>query len=422
MHLTFLNYINYVSKHIIKTCQVVSLFLAVVSLCFLNISCGLTSLFVFILFFISPSIPSDHATLLTSPNKQAQEIANKIVLKPFRLPWGMCTGIAQSLFVGLKYGIKSEFDRTMITASDGGEFALDWLQSQDNLPTSTPIIIIYHGLAGGSRESYVQRFAYHSSKQKYRVCVFTCRGCAGTTLKTPRAYSSTNLDDSITALKVVHEKYPESSIFTVGYSLGGMILMQVVARLNEEFVEKVHLKGCVAVSPTWGSLLCRSYIPDLFMVNFFGSLRRIAKKNEVLIDSCIENKEIKQFDFGVLKNNCGPKKIITFDQYFNSKIFQYGDSETYYYDVEQWYHLISSSKIPFLTLNAEDDPIAILDQEAFIRIRNTVASSQNMNSVFTRTGGHLGWIHNGKKAFGWDDDIVLQYLKALLESNQKTKK
>ena len=87
------------------------------------------------------------------------------------------------------------------------------------------------------------------------MCVFTCRGCAGTLIKTPRAYSSTNLDDSITSFKIIHTQYPKAPIMTIGYSLGGMILTQVVCRLTNEFIKEVNYLGCIAVSPTWDSLI-----------------------------------------------------------------------------------------------------------------------------------------------------------------------
>ncbi|BFU21078.1 hypothetical protein, conserved [Entamoeba histolytica] len=119
---------------------------------------------------------------------------------------------------------------------------------------------------------------------------------------------------------------------------------------------------------------------------------------------------------GWLKPSCS--NILGFDKNFNSKIFKYGSYETYYYDIELWYSLLARSKVPFLTFNSQDDPIAISSKGSRSRISNAIHASSNTISIFTQTGGHLGWVGKKKGSAGWDDSVALQYFDALVELNK----
>ncbi|EMD46967.1 alpha/beta hydrolase domain containing protein [Entamoeba histolytica KU27] len=369
------------------------------------------SLIVFLFLVHLPNLKEDQPSLISSPSSLCKILSEKIILRPFQLPVSIGSGIQQMLYVGIRFSVQLKFNRQLVDSSDGGYFALDWLDQPD-LPDDAPIILVYHGLAGGSRESYVERFCYYASKKNYRMCVFTCRGCAGTLIKTPRAYSSTNLDDSITSFKIIHNQYPKAPIMTIGYSLGGMILTQVVCRLTNEFIKEVNYLGCIAVSPTWDSLIISDLVPQLFMENFFKSLQRIIVKNVDLLIGAVKNKVIN-VDLQVLYKQATRKNILGFDKNFNSKIFKYGSYETYYYDIELWYSLLARSKVPFLTFNSQDDPIAISSKGSRSRISNAIHASSNTISIFTQTGGHLGWVGKKKGSAGWDDSVALQYFDAI---------
>ena len=292
-------------------------------------------------------------------------------------------------------------------------FAMDWLHGEE-LQKDSPIILVYHGLAGGSRESYVERFCHFALQQKYRTVVITCRGSAGTKIKTPRAFNSTNVDDSITAIKHAHELYPKAQLMGIGYSLGGMILSQVNGRLTTEFLRGNNYLGTITISPTWNSLIISDVVSPSFMANFYKSLAHIIDKNYDFLKECQEKGDIN-VDLEVLHKRCTRKNILAFDRFFNSRVFKYGHWPVYYYDIETWYYNMPRSKIPYLSLNAFDDPIALFSFGTEQRIKNCVGAAKNMISVFTNTGGHLGWVAQNRKTIGWDDELALQYFNKLLE-------
>ncbi|ELP95250.1 abhydrolase domain containing protein, putative [Entamoeba invadens IP1] len=413
--LSFTDYILFASHRKLQTVQSVLLYAMVLTL----LTFHLISFFIFFALFgvviVLYSAQKNTPVIFHSPTKESEELSTHLSLTPFQLSPFLCDGALQTITVFLtKYPKNMSFTRRMVTGFDGGEFAVDWLDCQDTLPTTSPVIIIFHGLAGGSRESYVRRFADAANKEGYRVCVYTYRGCAGTLMKTPRAYNVTCLEDTETVISHVHQIYIESQIFLVGYSMGGMIVTSVLGRL-EHLKEKCNLAGIVAVSSTWNSLSSSEYIPSAFMKGFTESLVKISKKNKNVFERAMKEGRIKLFDFGLMDY---VKNIATFDKNFDCKIFGFGNNETYYSDIEQWYHLLPQSNIPFLAINAFDDPIAIIPDVTLGRIKNAVSVSKNVIFVVTNNGGHLGWEEKGK-GITFVDKTTLEYFNALLGSNNK---
>ena len=75
---------------------------------------------------------------------------------------------------------------TLLRTPDGGTLGLDMTPTTDqdpSLPDDTPIIVVQHGLTGGSYESYVRSVLAHACGPKsqgslgYRGIVINFRGC-----------------------------------------------------------------------------------------------------------------------------------------------------------------------------------------------------------------------------------------------------
>ncbi len=135
----------------------------------------------------------------------------------------------------------------MIKTPDNGTLSLDWTPCPTSHPLSgdTPIIVICHGLTGGSHESYVHDVAHalvfqhlknipFSMKSgmkfpssSYRVVVANFRGCAETPVTSPQLYCGAYTDDLRLCIQHIHCRYPTNPIIAVGFSLGANILTKV---------------------------------------------------------------------------------------------------------------------------------------------------------------------------------------------------
>jgi uncharacterized protein len=64
-----------------------------------------------------------------------------------------------------------------IGMKDGGIVSLDWNSS--NRPECKTLVVILHGLTGGSHEDYVQDLIVELTKSGYNSVVTNFRGCCG---------------------------------------------------------------------------------------------------------------------------------------------------------------------------------------------------------------------------------------------------
>jgi len=80
--------------------------------------------------------------------------------------------------------------------TDGGIVALDIFPPLDKFPAqpSEKVVVVMHGLTGGSHESYVRAALYELTKPVsqgglgMRAIVMNFRGCAGSPIVTRRLY------------------------------------------------------------------------------------------------------------------------------------------------------------------------------------------------------------------------------------------
>ena len=151
------------------------------------------------------------------------------------------------------------FRRQLVYCEDGGTIALDWWEEQrprprkqrakaspsppssspssssppppppppsPALPPTAPLLLVLHGLTGGSNEGYVRSLCAHAaSRCGFRAAAVVYRGCGGLALTSPRAYSATFTADVSRAAAQARREFPlASAVVAVGFSLGAIIL------------------------------------------------------------------------------------------------------------------------------------------------------------------------------------------------------
>ncbi len=87
-----------------------------------------------------------------------------------------------------------------------GIIALDWAVPNSNTPSSssspsspytatTPTVLLFHGLTGGSSENYIQVTISHLLDAGFRCVVMNARGCGGSPLHTAQSFCAAYTDD-----------------------------------------------------------------------------------------------------------------------------------------------------------------------------------------------------------------------------------
>lgn len=102
------------------------------------------------------------------------------------------------------------------------------LSSMQSDTDTTPMLIILHGLSGGSHEIYVRHILKPLCyEQGWAACVVNFRGCAKSKVSSPMLYNARATWDVRQTIRWVKEKFPQRPLFGMGFSLGANILINV---------------------------------------------------------------------------------------------------------------------------------------------------------------------------------------------------
>jgi predicted alpha/beta-fold hydrolase len=114
--------------------------------------------------------------------------------------------------------------RVRIDTPDGDFVDFDWLVDQPL--TTSPVLIVFHGLEGSSRSHYAQAWANWAQTQGWACVVPHFRGCSGEINRLPRAYHSGDFAEVGWMIDQVVAACPDAPRVAVGISLGGNALLR----------------------------------------------------------------------------------------------------------------------------------------------------------------------------------------------------
>ncbi|KAJ3152066.1 hypothetical protein HDU86_005911 [Geranomyces michiganensis] len=374
----------------------------------------------------------------TKPNAESEEVPLHVLLAEecpsladpannrniFRPTWYLFNGHLQTIYAALfaeRSARKVNYHRELLYFPDGGNVALDWhaagLPSQSpsggsapiapsNSDDTTPILVISHGLTGGSHESYVRGLVYESARRGYRSVVVNFRGCADSELTSMQLYCGAYTKDLKTAVAFIKRRYPSAPLMAVGYSLGSNILTKLVG----EYGEACPFIGAVSVSNPFDLLggnrsLNRSWIGrNIYSKTLTQNLIRMYKKHaHIFAESTVVN------GAKVLSS----RFLYEFDDAFTSKLFGFRT-------VHEYYRMASSAqyvpdiKVPFLIFTALDDPIV---EPEVLPTFETLANPHVVMAA-TRHGGHIGWYTGTLNPEQWINNPIGEFIGAVFEAHK----
>ncbi|KXZ44301.1 hypothetical protein GPECTOR_70g532 [Gonium pectorale] len=131
--------------------------------------------------------------------------------------------------------IRNTYNRQLILTTDGATLGLDWFNGCDadgDLHPSVPVLLVCHGINGGSHEGYAKWVCAAAAARGWRAVVLNYRGCNGLPFTAPRGYAATLSHDVFTAVYSVRARFPTAPLLAVGYSLGGLKLTKYLAEAD----------------------------------------------------------------------------------------------------------------------------------------------------------------------------------------------
>lgn len=321
--------------------------------------------------------------------------------------WG---GRLQTLVCAL---IKSRppvnYRNEFISTPDGGQISLDWVDNQDSVPypesSTRPTLLILPGLTGNSKQSYVRHATRQATRRGYRCVVFNNRGAAGEELLTPITYSAASTADLEHVVKHVKGLYPRAPVLGAGVSLGGMLLLNYLARKGAES----GLVAGLTISVPWDALKSSESMEEPLNWLLFnkyltnGLCRAVARYRNVLekvadVDHVLESKTIREFD-----------------ERFTSMQFGYKSCTDYYLDASPGRKLHNTT-VPILSLNAADDPFS--PQHTFPLA--AVRALPNVALLLTVHGGHIAFLEGlFPRGESYMDRLLGQFVEAVFEHRRE---
>ena len=275
--------------------------------------------------------------------------------------------------------MKDDKDDTELPERTTNFTAKEWqgISSDDD----KPMLIALHGLTGGSHEVYLRETLYPlltSSTQPWAACVVNGRGCALSKITTPQLFNSRATWDLRQVITTLHDLFPNRPLYAIGFSLGANILTNYCGEQGAQCT----LKAAVSCSNPWNLEVCNTTLQSTYLglhiysrtmgKNLMGLFKR--HRTQILQNPGIDETAL-----------LASKYLHEFDRHVQCPTWGYPTEGAYYRD-SQSVDAVLAIRIPFLGINAEDDPIS---NKAGLPYQEVL---QNPNTLLVTTdwGGHLG--------------------------------
>ena len=332
----------------------------------------------------------------------------------------------------LRQNPRVAYRRTSLRLNDGGVLALDW--PAPPLKRGQPVLVILHGLTGGSHERYVQWMVAAASLPTHSFGGFGCvvmnaRGCAGSTLATPQSFSAAWTGDARATLAHVRSLVgPDTPICMIGFSLGAGVMVKLLAEDGAASPVAAAVSCAASLNHVLSTFTLESaFIRFTYNAMLGGSLRRFLARHasaasaELLatphflgrIDytAAMAARTVREFDEAAIVPQFGYKACwhrrdeaaATTGTFDSSKAVIIppggGTVDTmctgcdrfreFYYEDSSAGRRLGDVRVPLLFLHARDDPICSVAglEESLGHVRTNPC----LMAVITEEGGHVAW-------------------------------
>ncbi|KAF8525993.1 AB-hydrolase YheT [Hysterangium stoloniferum] len=339
------------------------------------------------------------------------------LFKPFKPAWWLPGKHCQTVYCSLGDFAHVDpicYDRWRIIIIMTGLFTVDITPPISERPLSDgePVLIVLHGLTGGSHESYVRAVLAAVTPQReegglgMRGMVMNFRGCAGSPLLTKKLYHAGSTEDLRALILWLSDILPHSSYYAAGFSLGSNVLVKYCG----EEGDACPLTAAISLANIWDYYKAGRHIENGTFINRYvydlvlgDALRNLIRVNLQAF------KDETRFSVPDLLS----RRLVRMRYYcdvVNSHLGGFKDADDYYVQ-ESSFQYIGRVRIPLLAINARDDPISC-------EINLPVAEVESNPWVIMATtgGGHMGWFEAGAKR--WYVTPAKEFLRAFMKACQ----
>nr|WP_298523043.1 hydrolase [uncultured Halomonas sp.] len=295
----------------------------------------------------------------------------------FHAPRGLHNCHVQTLLPRLRPLTALARDTEILDLPDGDFVELAWVRPAPRRQDA-PLFILFHGLEGSFDSPYARDLLSAASTLGWRALLMHFRGCGQALNRLPRAYHSGDTADAYWLIGQLAKRYPQAIKVAAGVSLGGNMLVKLVA---EQGGDGLDLAGAIAISAP----LDLAASADALNRGFARIYQRHLLKS---LHDKIANKMSKES----LPINLTPQQLRQLDSFWaydnqvTAPLHGFSSASDYYRRASAG-RLLGEIELPTLILQAADDPF--LPANLLDRLP---VPSDAVRMEITRQGGHVGFI------------------------------
>ncbi|OWB58194.1 catalytic activity protein [[Candida] boidinii] len=266
-----------------------------------------------------------------------------------------------------------------------------------------PIVVIQHGLNGGSYEPAIRAVTEELFKNNYNIVCVNSRGCCRTPLSTPYPLTGANTEDMRFVIRRLHKDYPKKKIFLLGFSFGALISTNYLCEEGKNsLITAAFTIGCpwdlllstLHVEKSWSGRYLFAPAILYFLMNYIKvNLKTVATSS---------NPDFSEENY--YKNKKHFKLPIQFDDVYTSRSAGFQSAPIYYRNASPAAR-IHDLETPLLALNSIDDPLVSDDLPIWESKKQPY-----LYVAATDLGGHLAYIQNNGDF--WFKKPISEYFNA----------
>ena len=273
---------------------------------------------------------------------------------------------------------RPQLRRESLELPDGDVTAVDWVVDSDDLPTSTPLLVILHGLESSAQSAYARMIMQAATRQEWRCCVLHFRDCGDYRNRLPRRYHAGETNDIRYFLSRLVAAGNTGPILGAGYSLGGNVLLKYLGEVGDAS----PLKAAAAVCVPLDLYKCADALNRGFSKFYQWYLLKSMKQS-------VRNKfdrHTAAFDW---YKTMKARTFAEFDDAVTAPLHGF-DGMSDYYDRCSSNQFLKDIARPTLIINALDDPFMTPGV-----IPHQDRLSEYVTLEVSEKGGHVGFVSGG---------------------------
>ncbi|NNM00320.1 MAG: hydrolase [Gammaproteobacteria bacterium] len=345
---------------------------------------------------MSTEIPGESCAAEGNGQTGADAKTGRVVASSFRPAWWLPGPHLPTVWAAVARTaptVDLEWER--LDTPDGDFVDLAW-----HGPESGPIVLILHGLEGGHASTYTSGMLRAFAARGWRGVLMHFRSCGRDPNRLDQSYHSGAIDDPAFVLETLRQRFPGRPIAANGYSLGGNVLLRLLAEQGKDSM----LAAAVAVS-----------VPYQLYTACTRMNRGLSRLYQRRLLNSLKRKYAAKFADGG-----GPAPVEAVERM--TDFFEFDDAVTAplhgFSGAHDYYRRCSSRPVlnriarPTLLIHSPDDPFMT---PAVIPGAPELAPSVTLE--LTRGGGHVGFVGGAVPGRGryWLEqrvpDFIAQYLQ-----------